>query len=135
MILVDLQSEKFGAPHSPLRGDATYTLVFGHHQLRSELYIDNADPSRVAAVYTALRRHKDRIEDLYGHPLSWDELPTRRGRRIADYNDGDVLDTDRYPQYIDWFLETQQRLRQTVDQVLPLLRAEIPTLTLPPGHG
>ena len=121
----------FGMP-SPFRGDATYTLVFGlHNQLRSELYIDHADPARVAAIYTALHHRKDRIEHLYGEPLAWEELPTRRASRIAAYsgNNGDILATDRYDQYIHWFVDTQQRLRQAVDQVLPQVRAELETAT------
>src|SRR6185312_11538605 len=63
-------SQNWFGMRSQLRGDATYTLVFGQHrQPRSELYIDNANPARVAAIYAALHRHKDRIERTFGEPL------------------------------------------------------------------
>jgi hypothetical protein len=42
--------------------------------------IANADPARVAAVYAALRCHKDRIEHLFGEPLTWGALPPRRAK-------------------------------------------------------
>jgi Domain of unknown function (DUF4268) len=45
-------------------------------------------------------------------PLTWEELPNRRACRIADYRDGcSISDTDRYEEYIDWFLDAGTRLR------------------------
>lgn len=116
---------------SPFRGDGTYSLVFSQgNQLRTELYIDNTDRDRVTAIFSALERRKDRIEQTYGEPLAWEELPNRRASRVAAYTDGDVLDTDRHADFVAWFLDTQVRLRQAIDEVLPEVRAEVETASI-----
>jgi hypothetical protein len=50
-------------------------------------------------------------------PLSWEELSERRASRIADYTDGDVMDTEEHERYIDWFFDAGERLRRAIDSV------------------
>lgn len=125
-------SQNWFAMPSPFRGDTQYVLNFGrHNQLRSELYIDHVDPARVAAIYAALYHHKDRIEHVYGEPLVWEELPAKRASRIAACTDigGDVFDTDLHDQYRNWFLDTLQRLRTAIGDVLPQVQAQLKITT------
>jgi hypothetical protein len=118
------------AMRSPFRGEGSYSLVFCQgNQIRSELYIDHRDPERVTAIFTALERRKHAIEEIYGEPLQWEQLPSRRASRIAAYTDGDVLDTDRHEEFITWFLNAQVRLRRAIDHVIPQVRAELDTPT------
>lgn len=39
----------------------------------------------------------------------------RRACRIAVYRDGDVLDTEQHDSYIDWFFDTNARLRAALE--------------------
>ena len=47
-----------------------------------------------------------------GKPLDWEELPTKRACRIAEYREGcNVAASERWEEYIDWFLDAGTRLR------------------------
>jgi Domain of unknown function (DUF4268) len=58
----------------------------------------------------------------YGRPLEWEELPTKRACRIAEYKDDCRLaDTERWDEYTAWFLDAGTRLRAALGAVpLPL---------------
>ena len=83
-------------------------------RLRAELYIDGGDAEANLALFGALRARAAAIEAAYGKELSWEELPTRRACRIADYAKGDVTNTDQHNAYIDWFFDTGTRLRRAL---------------------
>lgn len=102
----------------PFKGGPYYAFSFAQGgRLRSELYIDFADPTRAGALYEALLQRRSIIEAEYGAELSWEELPERRASRIAVYSDGDVLEGAAHDDYISWFFETGARLRRAVDRV------------------
>jgi len=108
----------------PFKGGPYYAVSFAHGgKLRTELYVDYADGDAVRALYSRLLGHRERIETIYGGPLSWEELPDRRASRIADYTDGDVTDTDAHDRFIDWFFDSGARLRQAIDAVAPEVTA------------
>jgi hypothetical protein len=50
----------------------------------------------------------------YGRPLEWEELPGRQACRVADYAEGDVTQTERHDEYIDWFLDAGARFRRAI---------------------
>jgi hypothetical protein len=53
---------------------------------------------------------------------SWGTLPTRRACRIAEYRDGcSIAETERWNDYISWFLDAGTRLRSALSVVaLPI---------------
>jgi hypothetical protein len=83
-------------------------------RLRAELYIDGGDAKANLALFRTLRARATAIEAAYGKELSWEELPSRRACRIADYAKGDVTNTDQHNAYIDWFFDTGTRLRRAL---------------------
>jgi Domain of unknown function (DUF4268) len=102
----------------PFKGGPQYAFSFAQGgKIRNELYIDYANSDAVALLYSSLLARRDRIEAVYGSPLSWEELPDRRASRIADYAEGDVADAESHDRYIDWFFESGHRLRQAIDAV------------------
>lgn len=102
----------------PFKGGPYYSFSFAQGgRLRSELYIDFADPNRAGGLYDALLQRKSAIEAEYGSELSWEELPERRASRIADYADGNVLEVAAHDDYISWFFEAGARLRRAIDRV------------------
>jgi hypothetical protein len=87
-------------------------------RLRHELYIDTGDGDRNDELFESLRDQQLQIEDVYGRPLKWEELPTRRACRIAEYMDGcRVADTARWDEYTAWFLDAGTRLRRALSSV------------------
>jgi hypothetical protein len=101
---------------SPLKGATSFAACFGQGgKLRSELYIDDEDPEKAAALYRSLFAAKEIIDGAYGKALSWEELPDKRASRIADYTDGDISDEGSMGAQIDWFIETGSRLREAID--------------------
>lgn len=102
----------------PFKGGPFYSCSFAQGgKIRSELYIDYTEPESVGVLFAILAEHRGRIEELYGAPLSWEELPERRASRIADYADGDVADIESHDRYIDWFFDSGARLRAAIEAV------------------
>jgi uncharacterized protein DUF4268 len=65
-----------------------------------------------------LRNRQEQIEAVYGQPLDWQELPTKRACRIAEYKDGcGLADIERWEEYIAWFLDAGTRFRAALGSV------------------
>lgn len=107
---------------APIKGCGFSSSFSQGDRLRHELYIDTGDGDRNLELFEYLRDRKDQIETAYGRALSWEELPTRRACRIADYKEGaSVMDKDRYDEFIEWFLDAGTRLRAALGAItLPL---------------
>ncbi len=106
------QTANWLAMPCPFKGGSYYSASFAQGgKLRNELYIDTGDQAANAALFDQLAAIKDEIEAAYGGPLAWEDLPSRRACRIADYGDGDVSNEDQFDAYIDWFFATGTRLR------------------------
>jgi hypothetical protein len=54
------------------------------------------------------------IEQAYGRPLEWEELPGKKACRVADYAEGDVTQTERFDEFIEWFLDAGTRFRRAM---------------------
>jgi Domain of unknown function (DUF4268) len=100
---------------SPIKGCRITTSFAQGDRLRHELYIDSGDGDHNASLFGELRERSDEIEAAYGRALVWEELPTRRACRIADYRDGcNVEQAERYEEFIDWFFDAGTRLRRAL---------------------
>jgi hypothetical protein len=96
----------------PIKGSLINSSFAQGDRLRHELYIDTGDGDRNDLVFGALRNQQSEIESVYGQPLEWEELPSRRACRIAEYEDGcPVADIERWDEYLAWFLDAGTRLR------------------------
>ncbi len=110
----------------PLKGGSGFSVGFAWKgRLRSEFYIDFLDAGRVAQVFEFLSSQRDDIESEYGGPLVWEELPSSRASRIADYADGDVVNVDQHDAYIDWFFDSGTRLRNALNGPLSGLVSQL----------
>jgi hypothetical protein len=87
-------------------------------RLRYELYIDGGNAERNLEVFNALRTKQAELDAAYGRPLTFEELPERSACRVADYyEDADVTDEDRHDEFIDWFFDSAERLRQALTTI------------------
>jgi hypothetical protein len=107
---------------SPLSG-STYGVSFAQGgRLRSELYLNSPDGAKNLALFQALNARKAEIEAAYGAPLKWEELPGKLACRVADYGDGDAALLDEHDTYIDWFFDSNARLRAAINPLVPVLQ-------------
>jgi hypothetical protein len=98
----------------PFRG-AQHSLSFAHgRRLRTELYIDTGDGERNDEIFDHLSAHQRDFEAAYGRELEWDRLEGKRACRIADYTTGDVSENERHDEFIEWFIDSGERLRRAV---------------------
>ena len=87
-------------------------------RLRHELYIDTRDGDRNDEIFDYLRNRQEQIEATYGESLTWEELPTKRACRVSAYEEGcSVVDTERWDEFIDWFLDAGTRMRAALETV------------------
>jgi hypothetical protein len=110
----------------PLNSDAkwfSYTTAFGHQGLYSELYIRvPGDPDASERILRYLQGRSDELEAAYGNKLSYEYLPhgPRPGRiacRLADYTPGNIHNVGEHDAYLDWFLDSQVRLRRALEDL------------------
>jgi len=102
---------------SPFR-PAYYAMSFAQGgRLRHELYIDLGTVEATDVLYQRLYADREAIEQRYGGPLTWEPLPDRRASRVADYTDGDVMNTDQHDAYIEWFIKTGDRFRHALEGI------------------
>lgn len=93
------------------QGNAFVVSFSGQDQLRSEYYLGNDDAATNLRQFRALEAQRARIEQKFGGPLSWEELPGRKACRIATYRPGTVLNQAEHGNYAEWFLATANLLR------------------------
>lgn len=61
----------------------TIGYVVARHNSRVELYIDRGEVTVNKRIFDDLLSHKDEIQAVFGEPLSWQRLETKRACRIA----------------------------------------------------
>lgn len=110
---------------SPFKGGGvSYIANFpAGGKLRYELYIDTGDADANLALFNALQAQQSDIENAYGAPLSWEDLPGKQACRIAAYGSGDVTNPDGHDTYVDWFIQAGTKLRQALEPYATLAPA------------
>jgi hypothetical protein len=97
---------------------ATHYTSFTKRGLSSELVFESPDADVNLARFQALKANQSKMEQVYGQPLDWQELPGRKATRVADYlPDADVNAEENWNQYLDWLLDRQTRLRKALAAV------------------
>lgn len=101
-----------GAPHGTVFG-----MCFPRNSLRSELYFRSPEQVEPWGSFEYFLRHREALETSYGGPLEFEALEGKKASRIADYRPGSIEDADSWPEFIDWFIDAQTRLRAAVEAV------------------
>ena len=83
----------------------------GVKALRTEVYFGSGDAQVNAQRYEIALENRQRIEAAFGGPLSFEELPEKKASRISVYMEGAASEEEKWPQYIDWLIKTQERMR------------------------
>ena len=65
-----------------------------------------------ASALEQLRESKTEIEKEIGQRLAWDPNPDANDKVIVAYKDADLSRRDKWPEYLDWMVETTVRFRK-----------------------
>ncbi len=96
-------------------------MTIAKRQVRAELYI-SGDAAK--ANFHSLRVHAADIEQELGHPLEWEELPTRRDSRVAVYlNDLDLTVETDWPRQHEWLATKLNGMHRALAQRVKTLDA------------
>lgn len=86
------------------------TIYTKKKRIGVELYFHN-DPLKAGIRQLAAQRTA--IENEFGEPLDWQELPTKKASRIAIFREGfDPADTSTFPEQHDWMLSRMDAFRR-----------------------
>jgi hypothetical protein len=121
----------------PIRGVPLAVSFQAGGLLSVELYIDTPDADYNLRLFQSLQSHHEAFEGAFGRRLIWEDQPGRRYCRVADRTQGDVAETERHDELIDWIFDSMSRWRQAVAQaprhLLDVLGPN-PNATSAPGH-
>ena len=84
------------------------------------MYIDGGDRETTKAVFDALLKRREHIEQAVGGALDWDRLDNKQASRISLYflDSIRVTDEERWPEARDWLIQAMGRMRAAFDPVL-----------------
>lgn len=97
--------------------NARYVVSFTKRGLLSEIYFRHPDPAINTTRFEQLLAVRPELEAAYGGPLLFEPLDDRKGCRIGEILPGSILDQDEWPTHLDWFVDTQRRLRAAITAV------------------
>jgi hypothetical protein len=109
---------------APIAGCIISISFAANGRLRHELYIDTGDGNKNIQIFQALMSQRAAIENAYGRPLQWEDLPGRRACRIAEYETGSVEDAAAHDRYINWFEDCGVCLRRALEGRTDLITPE-----------
>lgn len=100
-------------------------LVFYSDGLRAEYYLGLADEASNTQRFGLLSDIRELIESGLGKKLEWEGLDGKKASRIALYGlKGDISDTERWPEYIEWFAQSFAEMKTVANkEILPAIKA------------
>lgn len=101
-------------PTSTGVSNVNLTLVFTSKGLRVEYYFESPEAEVNKARFGAAYAMKEQFENATGREVDWELLETKKACRISSSGiDGaDVMNTDDWPIYRDWFLEAYKDFKR-----------------------
>lgn len=102
-----------------------YGLVFSMNGPRVELYFGNSDGEVNTREFERVSAHRERLDEAFGAPLSYDPLLGKKACRIhVDRGaGGDVLEAATHDEVMEWFIATLEQFRSATQAVKALLEA------------
>jgi hypothetical protein len=90
--------------------------------LRCEIYVDG---TLAKSAFHRLHEQREVIENTFGAPISWEELPDARASRIAVYMPGHekISDSSNWPAQQEWLLTWWPKLADTLRPFVKAINA------------
>jgi hypothetical protein len=104
---------------------STTISISRFRRIGAELYL-HRDPLK--AGFRQLLAQKEQIEQEFGEPLEWQELPTKKASRVAIYKQGvDPSSPAAYEELHGWMLDRMRRFRGVFGERVKLLNLDAET--------
>src|SRR5690554_1073759 len=110
-----------------------YQLIFGKHEVRVGLSLQNSQAEANSYVFDQLESKKAEIETAFGDKLTWLPLPGRKACRIQYEKAVDGYDKANWPEMIQWLVGKMTRLEQALSGPLEKIRQDLRTTDLSKG--
>jgi len=94
-----------------------YNCTFGTGELYTEIFFGRPDAQVNDRCFARVLSLRNELEGVFGGPLQFQPLPDRKGTRVAVYRPGSIEQRDAWPEYREWFIDTQARLRAAFDAI------------------
>lgn len=105
---------------------ARYVLAVTLKGPTIDLEFASSDREVNRAEYAKFLAHRDELEAAFGEPLSWESSEDRKSCRIRFYRTmgGEVTDTDRRWELIEWFVSSALRIRSSTQMVKRVVQTD-----------
>ncbi|MHA7128631.1 DUF4268 domain-containing protein [Algoriphagus namhaensis] len=93
-----------------------YCLVTTKTCCRVELDLMTSNKDLNKSIFRQLIVHKESIEEIFGHPLDWQELPDKKMCRIKyEINELDFFNQEEWPKSNEFFMEFLPKFQKAFD--------------------
>lgn len=94
------------------------SMAFTRAGLITQFYFEEPDATVNSRRFEAALAQRDVFEAALGRAVQWDGMDGRKAARIVDGPaDYDVADTARWPEMVDWLIDSQTSMRRALDAV------------------
>lgn len=110
---------------SPLKGTSLTASFARNRMLRHELYINQGSREANLELLHALLSERKALERAYGRKLEFEDPGSeRRAVRIAEYREGHISLEEEHAEYVAWFVDRGERMREALRSVEELRSGE-----------
>jgi uncharacterized protein with ParB-like and HNH nuclease domain len=100
-----------------------YTLVITNKYVRIELALLSSNKKVNKSHFNQLLKNKEKIEEAFGNPLEWEELPENKMSRIKyQLNDVNLFDKADWPKMNQFLVENLPKFEVAFQPVIQKLR-------------
>ena len=105
--------------------NCVYSLFFLNAEARVELRLERSDAAENKWIFDQLEQEKREIEDRFGAELIWQRQPERKTSRILYSHPFDGLNTENWPEIVDWLCQHIVKLDKALSEPLDRLNQEL----------
>ncbi|MCK0106952.1 DUF4268 domain-containing protein [Marinobacter sp. S0848L] len=102
-----------------------YQLIFGKHEIRVGLSLQNSQAEANTFVFERLEAQKAELEAGLGHALDWLPLPNKKACRIQYAKAVDGYDKANWPEMISWLVEHMTKLESVLSGPLKSINQQL----------
>ena len=109
-------------PMSARLQEASFVIAFTGKEMKSELSLVSSDVDLNSQRFSYLQEHADEIEKSFGGQLIWHFPEGNKHCSVRVSAPGDFMNQNSWDQAVDWFIDTQTRLRSALEVHLQALK-------------
>jgi hypothetical protein len=113
----DPTSRNYNNHFVPIRGSVLAPTFADRKRVGVRLWIGTGDHGVNREVFELLHDHQGDFEDVLSGEMVWDNREERRACDIGVYISGSIRDEDRFDEFRDWFISTEETFRSVLSNI------------------